>query len=343
MFDHESSRCILTREGAPSPSDIVLVLSYKLQTGLVSTRLHALTSSATSGHAMTHLLPDKHKLRLTFITATRQIQPHEAPARKLRSYTPSPDSTPMPEISESDLPNVLRAALETSDVPFIQNLREGPTAALEHLRALYQTRAPGPVSKSEELSACARSLFVHFISSSRNPHDPDDIAEAIGPELRRACFESEILLLFAEMMANRDFLRHFSVRYTSLLSVDSFITHLAQDFTVSITRCTLILLRVWILEMDQPSEHPVVISPEFTTVFFDKIELACSVLWDERSCTDNLHDKNTGVILAELQGAFWSICTIKALIMLRRSGMITSLCVRRLTSVVRLTRRVNTP
>lgn len=113
----------------------------------------------------------------------------------------------MPEIRESE---------------FMQDLREGPTAALEHFRALYQSRAPGLITGQDKLFSCARDLLVYFMAPSKSPHDPDIIAQAMDLELRRACFESEMLSLFADMIADRDFLRHYSVSAASHMFASTF-------------------------------------------------------------------------------------------------------------------------
>ena len=103
------------------------------------------------------------------------------------------------------------------DQPFIQRLREGPTSALEHLRALYLSREPGLISKGDELATCARDLLVHLKVLAKRSNDPDVIARAMDPELRRACFDSEILLLFADIMADHFFLKHFPVCHSSCI------------------------------------------------------------------------------------------------------------------------------
>ena len=103
--------------------------------------------------------------------------------------------------------------LYESDMPFLQSLREGPTSALEHIRSLWQSRKPGPIFE-EEIMTCTRDLLMLFLSASKEADDPNVIALAMSRELRRACFDSEILLLFADMMADGHFLKHTSVGYS---------------------------------------------------------------------------------------------------------------------------------
>ena len=98
---------------------------------------------------------------------------------------------------------------------FLQSLHKGPTAALEHLRSLWQSRVPGPITQGNELVKSTRDLMMRFIiAASGRTIDPDRIAQAMDQELLRACFDSEILLLFADMMADGHFLKHTSVGYS---------------------------------------------------------------------------------------------------------------------------------
>ncbi|KZV64831.1 hypothetical protein PENSPDRAFT_756975 [Peniophora sp. CONT] len=180
---------------------------------------------------------------------------------------------------------------------YVQSLREGPTAALEHLSSLYRSRAPGLISGTDKVFSYARDLLVYIIASANGSNTTDIIAQAMDAELRRACFESEILLVFADMMADQDFLRHYSVRL------------IPSVFSLSISRCTLILLRAWLHEI---FESRTLMSTESASCFFDKLELACSNFWDKRSQIDNLHDRNMGVIFAELQGIFFTVTAIRS-------------------------------
>ncbi|KZV64828.1 hypothetical protein PENSPDRAFT_690418 [Peniophora sp. CONT] len=126
--------------------------------------------------------------------------------------------------------------------------------------------------------------------------NPDIVAKDMRPELRRACFESEILLLFADMMADPDFLIHFSI------------------FSLCIARCTLFLVRAWILEIDeQPASGTALMSPQSARAFFDKIELAClNLFWEDRSRILSTYERDMGYALSELQGALYSILIIRA-------------------------------
>ncbi|KZV64830.1 hypothetical protein PENSPDRAFT_156226 [Peniophora sp. CONT] len=178
------------------------------------------------------------------------------------------------------------------DSPFMQNLREGPTSALEHLRALYQTRAPEPIAENDELSRCAQDLLVHFAMPSDMYCNPNMIALTIKPELCRACFDAKILFLFADMMADPDFLRHYSM------------------FTFSIARCTLILLHVWFIDMMHRSVSRALMTPLSAMAFFEVTERACSVMWDERHRA-NVPDLHMIMALVELQGVFHTIYALQ--------------------------------
>ncbi|VDB90150.1 unnamed protein product [Peniophora sp. CBMAI 1063] len=163
--------------------------------------------------------------------------------------------------------------------PFMHKIREGPTSALEHIRTLYRTPTfldmPKPVSD-----------------------DPDTIALAIEPELKRACFESEILLLFADMMNDPAFMRHSSL------------------FALSVARCTQILFRAWLLDLLDKNENRfppkmTLMSIDSAATFWHKLESACTTFWNDRAFISGLRDRNTGVILAELQGILCTLHTMK--------------------------------
>ena len=64
--------------------------------------------------------------------------------------------------------------------------------------------------------------MMHFlIAASGRTIDPDRIAQAMDQELLRACFDSEILLLFADIIADHFFLKHFPVCHPSCILTNS--------------------------------------------------------------------------------------------------------------------------
>ncbi|KZV64847.1 hypothetical protein PENSPDRAFT_156503 [Peniophora sp. CONT] len=89
-----------------------------------------------------------------------------------------------------------------NQLAYQQALQEGPTAALERLRAAFQDRASAPLSKREEVVELADILGFCLRESEENT------------ELWRAMAEINIISLLVDVMAEPDFLAHY-LRFAS--------------------------------------------------------------------------------------------------------------------------------
>ncbi|VDB90149.1 unnamed protein product [Peniophora sp. CBMAI 1063] len=91
-----------------------------------------------------------------------------------------------------------RAGWTTNQRQYERALVDGPTAAIDRFRTTFQNRAPGPLSKDDEVVKLADVLNVRLF-------------EAFGDtlELRRAIMGSNIVPFLVDIMAEPDFLRHY--------------------------------------------------------------------------------------------------------------------------------------
>ncbi|KZV64822.1 hypothetical protein PENSPDRAFT_690412 [Peniophora sp. CONT] len=100
----------------------------------------------------------------------------------------------------------------SSQREFARFLIEGPTAAIEHFRALWNARPPGLLSRDDSFVALASVLVEHFSDPQENMSDEYKSSglslNQLGESFWRATVETKLLLLLLDIMSDPDFLRH---------------------------------------------------------------------------------------------------------------------------------------
>lgn len=97
--------------------------------------------------------------------------------------------------------NPHRAKWIADQIAYDHALRTGPTAALEHFRTIYSLRSSSPITQNDELHRLSEVLndYIALCGSS------DDIW--------RACVDNAFILFLLDVMADPDFLCHFSASH----------------------------------------------------------------------------------------------------------------------------------
>ncbi|KZV64839.1 hypothetical protein PENSPDRAFT_756980 [Peniophora sp. CONT] len=153
-------------------------------------------------------------------------------------------------------------------------LVDGPTAALERFRTAFQNRAPGPLSKGDEVVELAEVLNVRMY-------------EAFGDtlELRRAITENKIVPFLVDIMAEPHFLQHY------------------LGFSSSICGLLMGNLDLWLsAARDQRfgnGDRAQLNALGFSDVYWKKLDKAWESLWEQRMHLINSNDLRFKLALLE--------------------------------------------
>lgn len=99
---------------------------------------------------------------------------------------------------------------------FAQSLREGPTAAIEHFRSLWNARPPGLLSQAHLIVAHASVLADRFRDPQENlvPDIPPGVVtfNELGEEFWKVIVDTRLFYLVLEIMSDPSFIMHDWVR-----------------------------------------------------------------------------------------------------------------------------------
>lgn len=165
-----------------------------------------------------------------------------------------------------------------------QALREGPTAALDHFRTLYNNRSTGPlISNRGELVLLSDVLSERFDTLLRN-----------NVELWRASVESEFVLFLLNVIAGPDFFDHCPVSNPHTLShfhSRSFLQTSSRhkEFAFNICRPLMQIMKTWGTQaIPTPhstpnSETHLRVPPDLDNQLWVTLDSMWTSLWDRRS------------------------------------------------------------